>query len=158
MSEEQQPAKASKPKNVPFKADAKDGDGDGLVQDATVWERPLEAEAESEVVEEKVEEPAPAPEPEPAPEPVAVDGEVVVFSARIAFPSWTKNSASVGVVQDRLFELGYIEARGDLRGWLSEGTRAALGRFAVESGFPVEEFSSTAVLGALFKGTGVRVI
>lgn len=29
---------------VEFKPDARDGDGDGLVQDGTIWERPAESE------------------------------------------------------------------------------------------------------------------
>jgi hypothetical protein len=43
--------KSRKPKVVEFKEDAKDGDGDGYVQDATIWERPLQ-----ELVEEVIEE------------------------------------------------------------------------------------------------------
>jgi len=41
-------AKKSAPKSkvVEFKPDAKDGDKDGLVQDGTIHERPLESEAE----------------------------------------------------------------------------------------------------------------
>jgi hypothetical protein len=47
--------KSRKPKVVEFKADATDGDGDGYVQDATIWERPLQ-ELVEEVIEEAIEE------------------------------------------------------------------------------------------------------
>jgi hypothetical protein len=48
---EEKPKKNRKPKVVDFKEDATDGDGDGYVQDATIWERPLQ-----ELVEEVIEE------------------------------------------------------------------------------------------------------
>lgn len=44
-----QPAKKpGRPKKVEFKADAKDGDNDGLVQDGTIHERPVTTTSTSE--------------------------------------------------------------------------------------------------------------
>ena len=37
------PAKKRAPRKAAPKADARDGDGDGLVQDGTIWERPAPA-------------------------------------------------------------------------------------------------------------------
>lgn len=45
---EEAPATKAEPKKKPAKyiPDAKDGDGDGLVQDGTIWERPVGTEIE----------------------------------------------------------------------------------------------------------------
>ena len=40
--------KPGRPKKVEFKADAKDGDNDGLVQDGTIHERPVTTTSTSE--------------------------------------------------------------------------------------------------------------
>ena len=36
---------------VQFKEDATDGDGDGLVQDGTIWERPVESDEILDIIE-----------------------------------------------------------------------------------------------------------
>lgn len=38
---------------VEFKPDAKDGDGDGLVQDGTIWERPVDSEEILDIMEDE---------------------------------------------------------------------------------------------------------
>lgn len=38
---------------VEFKPEAKDGDGDGLVQDGTIWERPVDSEEILDIMEEE---------------------------------------------------------------------------------------------------------
>lgn len=44
-----------------YKADAIDGDGDGIVQEGTEWERPVEEPVAEPVIEEPVVEEKPAP-------------------------------------------------------------------------------------------------
>jgi hypothetical protein len=61
-----------------FNPEAIDGDGDGIVQEGTEFERPVDAPLEApESVVEAVEEPAPTVEPKKAPKGfiVALDGD-----------------------------------------------------------------------------------
>lgn len=67
---------ATKKKTVEFKADAIDGDGDGLVQDGTEWERPLEDTQPVEVVK-----------PAKATEVVMVEGENILTIAKRHCPA-----------------------------------------------------------------------
>jgi transposase len=68
-----------------FKEDARDGDGDGFVQDGTEWERPVEEViAEEEIVEEPVIE------------------EPVVEKKKAAPKKTTKKVASVDVGEDKV--------------------------------------------------------
>jgi hypothetical protein len=53
--QEEKPKRTRKPKVVDFKADATDGDGDGYVQDATIWERPIESVITYKEIVEEVE-------------------------------------------------------------------------------------------------------
>lgn len=39
-----EPVEVNQTSEVEFKPDAIDGDGDGFVQDGTIWERPVESE------------------------------------------------------------------------------------------------------------------
>jgi hypothetical protein len=57
--QEEKPKRTRKPKVVDFKEDATDGDDDGYVQDATIWERPIKETVE-EVVEEELVQSTPA--------------------------------------------------------------------------------------------------
>lgn len=54
VTEQPKPSRSKKKEEAPagFKADAIDGDGDGLVQDGTIHERPAEPTADEEVVVE----------------------------------------------------------------------------------------------------------
>jgi len=150
-------------KDAEFKADAVDGDGDGMVQDGTIHERPVEEV----VVEEKVEEPAPAAAPAPkkvknsassssAPKTRLTSDTVVRMSA-IDFDSLSRNSASVAAVQVRLIEHGYYDAGSDKRGDIGEGTCKALCEFQKDKGID-GECNSAPVIEALFDRTTIKVL
>jgi len=150
-------------KDAEFKADAVDGDGDGMVQDGTIHERPVEEV----VVEEKVEEPAPAAAPAPkkvknsassscAPKTRLTSDTVVRMSA-IDFDSLSRNSASVAAVQVRLIEHGYYDAGSDERGDIGDGTCKALCEFQKDKGID-GECNSAPVIEALFDRTTIKVL
>ena len=107
--------------------------------------------AVEEVAKSKNEEPAAAPAP-------AYDlDEKVVHTSALVFKSNSRNSVSVGLVQERLVEMGFVAASSDRHGWLCEGTMEALAAFANIS---VEEVNlkDASVIEALFAGTQVRVV
>jgi len=143
-----------------FVIGAKDGDGDGLVQDGTEHERPVE---EANVI--------PVTEPEPpkvkkrvAKKVVAEGGipwseDMDVSLGKLVFESlFERNSRSVGLVQLRLVELGYALAGADKRGWLSVNTHDSLAEFASDQGIEALSAVDEAVISALFKGTPVRIV
>jgi hypothetical protein len=92
-------------------------------------------------------------------EPAAASGleEKVVHTSALVFKANSHNSVSVGLVQERLVELGFGIASSDKYGWLCEGTMKALAEFANTS---VEEVNlkDASVIEALFAGTQVKVI
>jgi len=83
--------------------------------------------------------------------------EKVVHTSALVFKSNSHNSVSVGLVQERLVEMGFVDASSDKYGWLCEGTMKALAEFANIS---VEEVNlkDASVIEALFAGTQVKVI
>lgn len=123
-------------RNAEFKEDARDGDGDGLVQDGTVHERPVKKSRTS--------------------IPTAlVDGTVVRMSS-VEYPTYARNSMSVSAVQVRLIELGYLTAGSDRRGWLGPGTFEALTKFQEDAKIEQDAVSLKTV-SALFEGTKVQI-
>lgn len=162
-----------------FNPAAVDGDGDGLVQDSTKWERPVEPApaVEPEVVaavEEvvvKLEEAAPvvaAPVKRNKSKKVGADfssvptelgSDITVSLQRLVFEnSFARNSASVIAVQKRLIECGFITAGDDNLGFLSVGTAEALTDFAKEVAIETDDFVREDIIRALFVGTPVEVI
>jgi peptidoglycan hydrolase-like protein with peptidoglycan-binding domain len=101
------------------------------------------------------------PKPVPAPpKPVAVVssiGSVDVVVGSLVYQARALRSISVAVVQDRLTELGYGDARGDLRGWLSDGTVKALTAFQSSSGLLATGIPDMGTVKALLKDTGATV-
>jgi hypothetical protein len=91
------------------------------------------------------------------PEPAAGSEERVVHTSALVFKSNSHNSVSVGLVQGRLVEMGFVAASSDKYGWLCEGTMEALAAFTNTS---VEEVNlkDASVIEALFAGTQVKVI
>lgn len=76
--------------------------------------------------------------------------EGVVSASVLTYRETRRNSASVAVLQDRLAELGYADARADLRGWFHDGTRRAVEAWQSDNGgAPVVE---------IFAGTSVEVV
>lgn len=136
-----------------FVIGATDGDGDGLVQDGTKWERP-------------VEEASVAPEPAPAPKVKArpkantassIEPNTVVSLGALVYKANARNSMSVRAVQTRLLELDHLGAGADLPGWLADGTMEALTEF--HSKAKIEgQVVSLETLHALFKGLPVTVV
>lgn len=152
-----------------FNADARDGDGDGFVQDGTPFERPVEEKVEEEpVVEEKEEKKEDAPAAKKAaakgknsdPKSVAtvLGSDITVSRAKLMYKNmFEHNSRSVGVVQIRLLELGYLEAGADKRGYLDDGTLMAISKFAKDHGFGKTDIQDEALIRAIFAGTPVTV-
>ena len=174
-----------------YKAEAVDGDADGLVQDGTDFERVDEPEVvvasvvvEEEpevVVEVKKEAPKPevvvevveekkvvAPTPaaavpkgdkaEPKSVPTVLTSDITVSRGKIVFESlYEHNSRSVGVLQIRLLELGYVAAGSDNRGYLSDGTLAAIKEFADEHGLEANKIDNEQLMKSIFAGTPVTV-
>lgn len=132
--------------------------------EAPAVEEHHDVEAEIVVVEE--------PTPEPVVEPVAKSKnedkptpaankrgskEKVVRTSALVFNSHSRNSVSVGLVQERLIELGHADAGSDKYGWLSEGTMKSLAEFAkttVEKTNPQD----ASLIEKLFAGTQVKVV
>jgi 3-oxoacyl-ACP reductase-like protein len=123
-----------------------------------------EPEPEPEPVKEEAA-PAPTPasiskpkrKPVPAAAPASAIGDVTVSMAALVYHARSRNSASVAAVQDRLNELGHADARGDIRGWLSDGTVKALSDFQREIGLSVTGKADRDTVEALMKGTGAKI-
>jgi hypothetical protein len=99
----------------------------------------------------------PTPEVEVVEEPVALAASKKVVSlSNLVFESKSRNSASVGLVQFRLVELGFLDAGSDKFGWLSAGTMKSLAQFAKTS---VEKVNAQdeKLISRLFEGTSVEV-
>jgi len=160
-----------------YKADAVDGDGDGLAQDGTDFERAVEPEVvvaavvEPEVVEEVEEVIATTEVPgeeeavvvaekagTPKSVPTVLSSDIFVSRTKIVFESlYEHNSRSVGVLQIRLLELGYVAAGSDNRGYLSDGTLAAIKEFADDHGLEANKIDNEQLVKAIFAGTPVTV-
>jgi hypothetical protein len=127
-------------------------------QPEPVWTEPETLEAE--VVEEVVVAAEPVEEPKskndaPVQSKLAASKKVVSLS-NLVFESKSRNSASVGLVQFRLVELGFLDAGSDKFGWLSAGTMKSLAQFAKTS---VEKVNAQdeKLISRLFEGTSVEV-
>ena len=131
-------------------------------REEVVVEVPVE---EPVVVEEVIVEPTPVVVVEPPvaksknPEKPGKLGskEKVVHTSALVFKSNSRNSVSVGLVQERLLELGFADAGSDKRGWLCEGTMESLAKFAkttVEKCNPQD----ASMISSLFAGTQVKVV
>jgi hypothetical protein len=83
------------------------------------------------------------------------DDEVVLLSS-LKFEAISRNSRSVYLVQERLYQLGFDGGYEDQPGWLSHGTRRALAEFC-----PCDETSvrvdDAELIKRLFAGTSVKV-
>lgn len=83
------------------------------------------------------------------------DDEVVLLSS-LKFKAISRNSRSVFLVQERLYQLGFDGGYDDQPGWLSDGTRRALAEFC-----PCDEESvrvdDAELIKRLFAGTSVKV-
>jgi hypothetical protein len=83
------------------------------------------------------------------------DDEVVLLSS-LKFQAISRNSRSVYLVQERLYQLGFDGGYEDQPGWLSVGTRRALAEFCPcdESSVRVDDAE---LIKRLFAGTSVKV-
>ena len=136
-----------------FVIDAKDGDGDGMVQDGTKFERPVE---EASVVPKAPVKKQVKKSDEVVPTVIPEDTQVEL--SKFVFESlFERNSRSVGLTQIRLLELGYVSAGSDKRGWLSTGTKQALEDFSSDKGITAD-YASEEVLSAVFEGTPVTLV
>lgn len=79
-----------------------------------------------------------------------------VYMSKIVYKSlYERNSRSVGLIQIRLIELGYVSAGADKRGFLSDGTKQALEDFSKKK--KTGDYDSEDTVKALFRGTPVTV-
>jgi hypothetical protein len=81
----------------------------------------------------------------------------VVSISALKFESYARNSASVKIVQERLMELGFMDAGADKPGWLSVGTRQALGKYCGCIDKAGCKRDKNELIVSLFKGTTVIV-
>lgn len=112
--------------------------------------------------------------PEPVPEPTVPNkkakkntpavatqlnvGGLSVSQEKIVFESvFERNSRTIGLIQIRLIELGYMSAGGDKRGWFSAGTKQAFDEFIDDKGFS-GNYADREVLEELFSGTKVEIL
>lgn len=81
----------------------------------------------------------------------------IVFLSSLKFKAVSRNSRSVYLVQERLYQLGFDGGYEDQPGWLSDGTRRALAEFC-----PCDETSvrvdDAELIKRLFAGTSVKVV
>lgn len=89
--------------------------------------------------------------------PTVIPEGLKVELSKVVFESlYERNSRSVGLIQIRLIELGYMSAGADKRGWLSVGTRQALEELAKKK--KTGNYDSEETIRAVFKGTPVTLI
>jgi hypothetical protein len=126
------------------------------VAEAPVVEEVVYVEPTPEVVEEPV---AKSKNEERAPQAASKRGSKnkVVHTSALVFKSNSRNSVSVGLVQERLMELGFVDAGADKYGWLCEGTMKALADFAKTTVAKCNP-QDASMVEALFAGTKVEVI
>jgi hypothetical protein len=106
---------------------------------------------------EVVVEPTPAVVEEVAAAPARGSKQKVVDTSALIFKAGSRNSVSVGLVQERLVELGFGDAGSDRYGWLCEGTMKSLAEFASTSVDKVN-LKDASLIEKLFEGTQVRVV
>lgn len=129
------------------------------IEETPVVEEVVVAEVELEFSMPKYSPPAKSKN-EDAPTPVAPkrgSKDKVVRTSALVFKSHSHNSVSVGLVQERLVELGHADAGSDKYGWLSDGTMKSLAEFAkttVEKTNPQD----ASLIEKLFAGTQVKVV
>lgn len=84
------------------------------------------------------------------------DDDVVLLSS-LKFKAVSRNSRSVYLVQERLYQLGFDGGYEDQPGWLSDGTRRALAEYC-----PCDEATvrvdDAELIKRLFAGTSVKVL
>ncbi len=129
------------------------------------------AKSEPKVVENQVAAPAPVPakvETSSEPEAAAPKRKAPVAESKIAAESVSasaltyqdrrRNSVSVGILQDRLAELGFADARTDMRGWFHDGTRKAVEEWQRANGVEPSGLCDSVTVERLFAGTPARVV
>lgn len=125
---------------------------------------PDNKEPETETKETPVEKPTPKEDKSVKP-PTAFDETVAttipeglkVELSKVVFQSlYERNSRSVGLIQIRLIELGYMSAGADKRGYLTVGTKQALEEHATKK--KTGKFDSEENIKSVFRGTPVTVI
>lgn len=81
----------------------------------------------------------------------------IVFLSSLKFKAVSRNSRSVYLVQERLYQLGVDGGYEDQPGWLSDGTRRALAEYCPcdESSVRVDDAE---LIKRLFAGTSVKVV
>ncbi len=105
---------------------------------------------------EPVAKPAGKRKPEPAPVTSNVTGTIVLSA--LTFRAYSRNSASVKLLQDRLVELGHTACRSDIHGWLTDGTMAALREFQSQHGLFMTGEADRGTVEALMAGTSVVIL
>lgn len=105
---------------------------------------------------EPVAKPAPRRKPEPAPVTSSVTGTVLLSA--LTFRAYSRNSASVKILQDRLVELGHTACHADTYGWLTDGTMAALREFQSQHGLSMTGEADRGTVEALMAGTSVVIL
>jgi hypothetical protein len=150
MSDKEKETSSSK--DAEYKADARDGDGDGIVQDGTIHERAVgyvpnakdgdgdgivqdgtpfaRAKGTELSVEDQKAAVAKAAKSQPKSEPGhAVSGNTVddVYLNMCVYKNdYQRKSLTVHHLQRRLFELGFYAASGDKDGYYGDGTKLAV--------------------------------
>jgi len=84
-------------------------------------------------------------------------GSLTVTASALVFSPSIRNSMSVGIIQDRLAELGFPDARSDIRGWFHNGTARAVRDFQEYMRVPMTGEIDPETLTALLHGTGIQV-
>lgn len=104
-----------------------------------------------------------ADKPEPA-EVVAEEVSEVVppkpmlFMHALVYSPTRKNSESVALLQRRLSDVGYADARADLRGWFHDSTREALVKWQTDHKLEVTGECAFDDMRYLFDGTDVEIV
>lgn len=89
--------------------------------------------------------------------PTSIPEGLKVELSKMVFQSlYERNSRSVGLIQIRLIELGYMSAGADKRGYLSVGTRQALEEYATKK--KTGNYDSEETIKSVLKGTPVTVV
>ena len=154
MSEDQ------KPKAVEEKSSVEEVVSPSFIaksEEAVVEEKPAAPAPAPAKVETSSAPEAPAPKRKPAPAESSIASESVSASA-LVYRDRRRNSVSVGVLQDRLAELGFMDARTDIRGWFHDGTRKAVEEWQRANGVEPSGLCDSVTVERLFAGTPARVV
>ena len=98
--------------------------------------------------------PAPVVEEEAVPSP---DGEVNVSMTALCWSPTKRNSGSVILLQERLAEVGYPDAKADMRGWYHDHTKQAVAEWQKANGLDATGLLDPDQAKRLFSGTPVVV-